>query len=528
MVSSADLAPIILIIVFAAIIVMWRDGGRKEGMMSWAQYSDSKICPGTGERVPIMEECMKTCPGGFKVRENEDCEKTCWNGSKVAANADCPDKIIDCGGGITAIEGKTTCPQMKTCLNRTKVRADASCPMTRCSNGVMVEEGAKCPDAPVNCATVDDINQLIKKFESEKCPGPTPTPKSKWTDPTVGKMKDTKETIFKKCNDGRLVWKGGDCAKGPWLSNEGWFTIKFGPVANQMWKDAESTRLRTQFPPGTRFEFVVENNVRGVGVFDNSQTFNAYSIKLSGPAVRKIDIGMRPEFALTTTIYVTTPAKARGTPTRLTDAVGNAGELKRETIGTYPGTVFKTYNRLVASGKAFQRLQAKEKDVWMYFRPGTAAGADPSSPFFRMKRVTGTTVSKGTLPVRIQQYQAARRYWVDQQGTSPYLPLNKPFVVLELKPQWQNAGEGSVTRGQIQDGKALPANKISMRFVPQNGVVGTGATRYQNVWDENMLVMGKYYLETKKFELPGIPNARLRCPDKREMRKNTSCGPPKK
>ena len=40
--------------------------------------------------------------------------------------------------------------------------------------------------------------------------------------------------------------------------------------------------------------------------------------------------------------------------------------------------------------------------------------------------------------------------------------------------------------------------------------------------------MGKYYIKTNKFELPGLnANANLRCPLGRPMRKNTSCGPKK-
>lgn len=480
MVGSADLAPIILIIVFAAIIIMWRDNDGAEGfaLIHGASYSDTKICP-DGRKIGISESCD---PVAVPV---QPAMQQCWNGTQIPTTQTCP-----------PMPGPTP----------------------------VVVPG---PVSTVKCATVADINRLIRSLDTwqpPQPPQPTPQPPSKgWTDEQVADMDVTKEDIFTECPDGSFVKKGQKCGKAPRVASDGFFSVKFGPVKDQVWIDPESTRLRTRFPPGTPFDFVIENNIPGKAVFNQAKTVQAYSIKITGAAASKINIGKRPEIAITTEIYATTPAAARETPNQLVDAVGTVEDIKKETMGIYNDANFKNVMHLVASGKAFQRV--KSVPGWVYFRVGTDAGAAKGSPFFRMRqRKTG--VQNGLLGILVQQYQASRKYWVPQTGNTPYIPTNKNITILELKPKWENAYVLPVTVGQIKDGEALPNKKISNRFLPQPGVKGTGADRYQEVWDENTNVMGKYYLQTKRFVLPGInENARLRCPAGRKMRKNTSCEP---
>ena len=143
-----------------------------------------------------------------------------------------------------------------------------------------------------------------------------------------------------------------------------------------------------------------------------------------------------------------------------------------------------------------------------------------------MKRVAA--VKEGLLPLVMQQYQESRQWWVPQLGPTPYIPMNKRITILELKPQWQNSQELKVLKGEITKGAKLPDNLISGRFVPQKAIKGTGAGQYQEVFDQDSNIMGKYFIKTNKFDLsPLNAKANLRCPLGRPMRKNTSCGPKK-
>ena len=505
MIGSADLAPIILIIVFAAIIVMWRDDKEGFGIVATASYDDLQTCP-DGTRIGVAESCNPV---------------TCWNGTKVTNAALCPPETKDCWDG-SKVGKDASCPPQVTCWNGNKVTNVAMCPP---------QPSGPAPVVPSNCATVDDINRLIKALDN--CGPAKPPPSTKppgWKEPDVATRKTVKEDLFKKCPDGSFVAKGGVCGKDQRLSNEGWFTLKFGPVDDQIWIDSESTRLRTRFPPGTPFKFLIEDNVPGQAVFNNAKTVDAYSIKVTGPAAKKIVRGERPEIAITTLIYAVTLAAGRETPNKLPDAIGTSVDIKKETLGTYNDAIFKnskTGLSLAASGAAFKRVSAMPN--YVYFRVGTASGAAKATPYFRMMRVAGAAVKDGLLPLKIQQYQESRNWWVPQLGPTPHIPMNKRITILELKPQWKNADEGPVLKGEIQKGVRLPDALISRRFVPQKTIRGTGAGQYQEVFDQNSMQMGKYYIKTNKFELRDangnlIPNARLQCPPGRPMRKNTSCG----
>ena len=256
MIGSADLAPIILIIVFAAIIVMWRDDREGFGILATGSYDDLQTCS-DGRRIGIAESCDPV---------------TCWDGvTKVANAAMCPPQVT-CWDGVTKVTNAALCPPKPAV-----------------------------PPAPVvqgNCATVDDINRLIKALDNcgpAKPPSPTKPPG--WKEPDITKMETVKEDLFTECLDGSFVKKGGVCGKDKRLSNEGWFSLKFGPVDDQVWLDEQSTRLRARFPPGTPFKFLIEDNVPGQAVFTNAKTVDAYNIKITGPAAKKIVRGKRPEFA---------------------------------------------------------------------------------------------------------------------------------------------------------------------------------------------------------------------------------------
>ena len=469
MIGSADLAPIILIIVFAAIIIMWRD--EREGfggILATMSYDDLQTCS-DGRRIGIAESCDPV---------------TCWDGvTKVANAALCPPRPI------------------------------VPVPVAPVPVPAVVQS---------NCATVDDINRLIKALGTGS--GPTPTPKPPgWTDEVVAKREIVKEDIFTKCPDGSFVKKGGVCGKDKRVSSEGWFSLKFGPVDDQVWIDDESMRLRKRFPPGTPFKFLIENNVPGQAVFGNAKTVAAYQIKITGPAAKIIVRGQRPEIATTTEIYAVTLAVGREAPDELPDAMGSLVDVKNETLHIYQDANFNSILRLTASGDAFKRVSTAPG--WVYFRVGTASGAAKASPYFRMKRAAA--VKDGLLPLTMQQYQESRQNWVYQLGPTPYIPMGKRITILELKPQWQNSQVLPVHKGQIQKGVKLPDALISSRFVPQKTITGTGANRYQEVFDQDSNAMGKYYIKTNKFELPGIGKANLQCPVGRKMRRNTSCAPKK-
>ena len=426
MIGSADLAPIILIIVFAAIIVMWRDDREGFGIIATSSYDDLQTCS-DGRRIGVAESCDPV---------------TCWDGvTKVANAALCPPK-----------------------------------PIVVSPPAVIVP-----PAVQSNCATVDDINRLIKALDNcgpAKPPPPTKPPG--WKEPDITKMKTVKEDLFTECPDGSFVKRGGVCGKDKRLSNEGWFSLKFGPVDDQVWLDEQSTRLRARFPPGTPFKFLIEDNVPGQAVFTNAKTVDAYNIKITGPAAKKIVRGKRPEFAITTLIYAVTLAVGRVAPDELVDAMGKPIDIKKETLGIYTDANFKrskTGLRLTASGAAFKRVSTAPN--WVYFRVGTASGAAKASPYFRMRRVAGAAVKEGLLPLKMQQYQESRKWWVPQLGPTPYIPMNRRITILELKPQWQNAQELKVLKGEITKGARLPDALISGRFVPQKTIKGTGAGQYQ-------------------------------------------------
>ena len=493
MIGSADLAPIILIIVFAAIIIMWRDEREGFSMRAVGAVSANRICP------------EGTLLAGSVIRAEESCDQmTCWDGvTKVTNAAMCPPQVT-CWDGVTKVTNAALCPP------KPMVPAPAPVPVP-------------VPAVQGNCATVDDINRLIKALGT----GPKPAPAGKgFVDEDVAIGDTTKEDVFTECPDGSFVKRGGVCGKDKRIASDGWFSLKFGPTNDQVWVDAESTRLRTKFPPGTPFKFLIENDVAGQAVFTNAKTVAAYNIKITGPAAKKIVRGQQPERAITTEIYAVTLAVGRATPNKLMDASGKPIDIKKETLDIYTDANFKSILRLTASGAAFKRVSTAPG--WVYFRVGTASGAAKGSPYFRMRRVAGAAVKEGLLPLVMQQYQESRQWWVPQLGPTPYIPMNKRITILELKPQWQNADVLKVLKGEITKGVKLPDALISSRFVPQKTIKGTGAGQYQEVFDQDSNIMGKYYIKTNKFELPGLmAKANLRCPPGRPMRKNTSCGPKK-
>lgn len=341
---------------------------------------------------------------------------------------------------------------------------------------------------------------------------------------------------------------GGAVPVGP----AGSFSIKFMSTKN-VWVDADSKRLLSMFPVGTFFTFRVGQSPQVRMRFNQSNTSQIHSILLQvqyptseWTPLTTDDPGSPIRYssdkatAKATVITVADQAKVVVPPHGLPDAVDKP---ETESLGVFYARFWDMKN-IIASGSAyselvstrFSSLDKKTIGRWMYFRVGSSGGgavAQKNSPFFRMRLRPDTkqpTAAGTTQGIEVEQYSLASDSWKPVVSPVPSLAMSKTAtgpvnVLIELKPSWRPVGDKN--RGKVPEGGALPVQKrISDRFIPVGAFEGEGDKRYQKVYDDITMQYGKYYLKTKRFELPGAKSpANLRCPPGRKMRKNTSCSP---